>query len=315
MGVLISIINEGLPPRSKFSVDDIPDLSGKVMLVTGGNRGVGFEIVKALLNHNAKVYMATRSEEAANKAIAQLKEITGREAFFIELDLSSPKSVKATAENFLSKETELHTLFNNAGVMGPPLAQVSVDNYDYSWATNLMGPYLLTTLLMPALLAGAKSSLDGKARVVNTASIMHRLGGINFDTFVDGPSRIKFGETALYCQSKNATVVLSQELARRYGKHGIVSTAVNPGNLDTDLLRHLEWIEKAVMRPLMYPARFGALTPLYAGTSTASASFNGKYFIPWAREGTPRPDTQDEVIGKRLWAWLEEHTQAVLAKQ
>lgn len=104
-----------------------------------------------------------------------------------------------------SKEIELHALFNNAGVMGPALAQVSEDHYDYSWATNVMGPYLLTTLLIPALLAGAKSSTDGKARVVNTASIMHRLGGINFDTLVDGPARIKFGGWALYCQSKNVS--------------------------------------------------------------------------------------------------------------
>lgn len=89
--------------------------------------------------------------------------------------------------------------------MGPPLAQVSADNYDYSWATNVMGPYLLTTLLLPALFAGAKSSTDGKVRVVNTASIMHLIGGIDFNTLVDSPARIKFGETALYAQSKNVS--------------------------------------------------------------------------------------------------------------
>lgn len=89
--------------------------------------------------------------------------------------------------------------------MGPPLAEVSVDNYDLSWATNVMGPYLFTTLLMPALLAGANASADGKARIINTASIMHQLGGIDFNTFIDGPARVKFGELAIYCQSKNVS--------------------------------------------------------------------------------------------------------------
>lgn len=93
--------------------------------------------------------------------------------------------------------------------MVPPLAQVSVDGYDYSWATNVMGPYLLTTALLPALFAGAKSSVDGKARVVNTSSIMHHLCPINFDALVDGPDRTKLGQTVLYCQSKNVGLIHS----------------------------------------------------------------------------------------------------------
>lgn len=104
-----------------------------------------------------------------------------------------------------SNEVEPHALFNNAGAMSPPIAQISEDLYDYSWATNVMGPYLLTTLLTPALLAGAKYSADSSARVINTASIMQRLGGINFDTLVNRPARIKFWGTALYCQSKNVS--------------------------------------------------------------------------------------------------------------
>ncbi|KZP05240.1 NAD(P)-binding protein [Athelia psychrophila] len=259
--------------------------------------------------------MAARSSEAATTAIAQLKAITGREALFIKIDLSDPRSVKAAAEEFLSKEVKLHVLFNNGGVMVPPLAQVSEDGYDYSWATNVMGPYLLTTLLLPALLTGATSAGDGKARVVNTCSVMHHLRAIDFDALVDGPARLRLGGTELYCQSKNAIVVFSKELARRYGDRGIVSTAVNPGNLNTELMRNLDSIDKIILKLVTYPARYGALTPLYAGTAAGSAQFNGKYFIPWAHEGVPRLDTQDDAIGKKLWSWLDEHTQTILAKQ
>ncbi len=147
-------IQQSFPPKSKFSVDDIPDLAGRVVIVTGawnpfqaldafradvfalggGNVGIGYETVKvresfqnvpdtelrptatlqALLQHGAKVYLAARSKEKAETAIASLKEATGKEAIFLELDLSSLSSVKKAADEFLRKETELHILFNNA---------------------------------------------------------------------------------------------------------------------------------------------------------------------------------------------------------
>lgn len=113
--------------------------------------------------------------------------------------------------------------------MGPPLADVSVDNYDLSHATNVMGPYFLTVLLMPALLAGARASADGKARIVNTASIMHRMGGIDFNTFIDGPARAKFGEFALYCQSKNVSPISWKLILFNANPFAIGYSCVLPG--------------------------------------------------------------------------------------
>ncbi|KAF7980221.1 hypothetical protein HWV62_39333 [Athelia sp. TMB] len=247
--------------------------------------------------------MASRSADAATKAIAELKDITGREAIFVKLDLSSQTSVQTAANEFLSKEKRLHVLFNNAGVMDPPLAMVSAEGYDYTFATNVIGPYLLTTTLLPALLAGATSSEDGKARVVTLASVMHRLRPtIDFDSLVDGPARVELGETALYAQSKNADIVLSKEIARRYGDRGIVSTAVNPGILHTHLMRHLDSITKMILKPALWKASYG------------SVCLNGKYLIPWARVGDAQASTQDENTGKFLWAWLENHTRAAAAK-
>ena len=132
------VFAQAYPPRSSFSVDQIPDLTGRVMLVTGipisrrplfrkltarplgGNTGIGYETVKALLAHNATVYLAARDRTKATAAIAALREETGRSAIFLELDLASLASVKCAAEEFLAKEPALHVLFNNACVQCSP---------------------------------------------------------------------------------------------------------------------------------------------------------------------------------------------------
>ncbi|KAF8347103.1 hypothetical protein F5887DRAFT_1060859 [Amanita rubescens] len=101
------------PPAPLFAVDDIPDLSGKVMIVTGANTGIGKETAKALLSHNAKVYFACRNETKAREAISELREATGKEGIFLPLDLADLRSVKAGAESFMSQEKELHVLFNS----------------------------------------------------------------------------------------------------------------------------------------------------------------------------------------------------------
>ena len=93
--------DEGRPPKPTWTAKDVPDLSGKVVIVTGGYAGIGLETVRALLPKNAKVYIAGRSKSKADAAIKQLKDETGKEALFIELDLANLKSVKKAAEEFM----------------------------------------------------------------------------------------------------------------------------------------------------------------------------------------------------------------------
>ncbi|KAF5315260.1 hypothetical protein D9619_006955 [Psilocybe cf. subviscida] len=199
MGVLMSLWTQSFPPKSKFTPDDIPDLSGKVIIVTGANTGIGKETAKALLAHNAKVYIAARSAEKAAQAIADLKTETNREAIFLKLDLGDLKSVKEAAQEFNSKEQELHVLFNNAGVMTPPIDNLTAQGYDLQFGTNVLGHFYFTKLLIPALLAGAKSTQDGKARVVNTSSSASEfIKTINFNTLKDGAARKKLEGFPLY---------------------------------------------------------------------------------------------------------------------
>ncbi|KAJ7160677.1 NAD(P)-binding protein [Mycena crocata] len=293
--------------KPKWSTTEIPDLSGKVAIVTGGNSGIGRETVKALLEHNATVYIAARNRNTAEETIEEFRISTGKTAYFIPLDLADLPSIKKAAHEFLSRERYLHILFNNGGVMMPPVEQTTNAGHDFSFGVNVLGHFYLTKLLIPALLAAVELSGE-KVRVVNTSSGAHYVAMYDLNAFKDGPVRRKLSLMDLYGQSKWANVVYATELARRYGKEGIVSTSLNPGNVkDTNLGKHIQggfeyWILRAVQ---IYPPAWGALTQLYAGTSPEGESFNGKFLVPWARVGKAAPSTSDLENGRKLWEWLE----------
>ncbi|KAK0212115.1 NAD(P)-binding protein [Desarmillaria ectypa] len=304
-------LSQSFPAAPKWSSAEIPDLSGRVIIVTGGNTGIGKETIRALIKRNAKVYMAARNEIKARNAIRELLKDTGKEAIFLKLDLASLKSVREAAAEFKSKETELHILFNNAGVMWPPLHQTSADGYDLQFATNVMGHFLLTHLLLGHLKAGAKSLPEKNSRVVNTSSgASYLTHHINWDTLVDGPKRRAWWSSteALYHQSKFANVVFSNELARRYGDDGFISISLNPGNINSELLRHKSSVIQYLSQYVLYSTTYGALTQLWAGTAPEAAACNGMFLAPWARIARPNPCTDDPAIAKKLWDWLEEHT-------
>ncbi|KAG9221386.1 hypothetical protein CCMSSC00406_0009835 [Pleurotus cornucopiae] len=298
-------IDQTYPPKPVWSVDQIPDLSGKVVIVTGGNTGIGKESVRALLVHNATVYMASRSEERAQSAIAELKEATGKEPIFLRLDLGNLSNIRKAAEEFLSKEKQLHVLMNNAGVMYPPIDQVTDDGYDMQFGTNVIGHFHFTQLLMPALLSAAQSSPDKHARIVTVSSWGHEFWpGLEYDTFSDGPARRKCSTQYLYSQSKYGNVVVARELARRYGDQGIVSISLHPGSINSELARHSPGFS-FWGKLLGYDTAHGALTQLYAATAPEAANLNGQYLKPWARLGKAVPSTQDPEVAAKLWAWLE----------
>ncbi|KAJ7485599.1 NAD-P-binding protein [Mycena latifolia] len=300
-----SICTNLLPPKATWSAEQIPDLSGKVMLITGGSSGIGKESAKVLLSKNAKVYIAARNTTTGEQAVKELTEATGNTPIFLKVDLADLTSIKVAAQEFKSKETKLDVLFNNGGVMFPPWEKTTVDSYDLQFGTNVLGHFYLTKLLLPELFAGAQSSPDSKARVVNTSSMGHQLmPGLDFSTFKDGPARKKLDEKKLYGQSKFANVVFSNELARRYADQGIISIALHPGNIKTDLARHSTPMERALT--MLYPVELGVLTQLYAGTMPKALELSGQYMIPWARVGKAHKDTDDREQAAKLWAWLDE---------
>lgn len=229
-----------------------------MFIVTGSSSGIGEQLAYILYLKNAKVYVAARSEDKAMKAIEGIKSrvpsSTGQ-LRFLHLDLDDLTTIKASAEKFLSENDRLDVLWNNAGVMVPPLGSKTKQGYDKQLGTNNVAPFLFTKLLHPILAKTAKIALADSVRVVWVSSSGTELyspkGGIdlsNLDYKVEKDNWFRYGA------SKAGNVLHGSELAKRAGSEGIISVvsvivpceyrcgsntwqSLNPGNLKSDLQR------------------------------------------------------------------------------
>lgn len=306
---LYELLVESYPPRPRWSPDNIGDLAGKVVLITGANSGLGYESARVLAAHGAKVYVAARSQEKGMAAVEKInKELSAHpetpgHAAFLHMDLMDLQSVKNAAETFVSEEDRLHILMNSAGVMLVPKEAEVASAVDIQFHTNVLGHVALTRYLLPTLISTANSADEGTVRVVNVASMAHFAappGGIRFDNLSGGFSFQRYG------QSKLGNIVFSNELARRLEHTGVLSVAIHPGNIETDLWRYsrrsMFSLNTVVAKN---PVERGALTQLYAATAPDIKS--GSYYVPWARKANPiRREAHDPVLGKRLWDWCDE---------
>ncbi|KIK55269.1 hypothetical protein GYMLUDRAFT_47991 [Collybiopsis luxurians FD-317 M1] len=171
-------ISHNLPPKPTWSFDQIPDLTGQVIIVTGSNTGIGKVVIEQLLKHNAKVYMAARNQEKAEAAIKELKEKTsGKEAIFLKLDLSDLTTIRLTMEEFLQltiiqTQKGNHVLINNAGVAAP-IDHVTAQGFDMQFGVSTLGHFYLTKLLLPILTSTAETTPTKQVRVVHVSSYAH----------------------------------------------------------------------------------------------------------------------------------------------
>ncbi|KAJ6577014.1 NAD(P)-binding protein [Mycena vulgaris] len=279
------------PPGPTFIPErDIPDLSGKVVLVTGGTSGIGYHSVKELLLKGATVYLAARSAEKGAQAVAELERETTKTAKFLELDLADLRSVRRAATEFLHQESKLDILFNNAGVMEPPTHMLTAQNIDLQFGTNVVGHFLLTELLIPALSASSKSQRH-PARIINVSSSGHRNAppgpGIEFGSLTGGEERdswiskwsLAIAPTCLYGQSKLGNILVSNHFAEKY-QDTLVSTALHPGGIRTELRRYGRGMMHAIKDRLLYPPSIGTLTQLWAATAASPADITGQYLVP-----------------------------------
>ncbi|EJD50538.1 NAD(P)-binding protein [Auricularia subglabra TFB-10046 SS5] len=303
----MSALSEAFAPKPKWIPSErVPDCSGKVFIVTGGNSGIGRETVLQLLKKGGKVYMASRDSTKAEEAIGKLEKETGRRAVFLELDLADLRSVKRAAEEFLKQETQLNVLFNNAGVMIPPTNLLTSDGYDLQFGTNVLGHHYFTKLLLPVLFATTEANPSDKARVITTSSFGHRgYTTINYNALRDTPERRKLGAWKLYSQSKFGNILVANELARRYGDK-IISASLHPGGIRTNLQRYSGSLLLTLTSWMLAEEWMGAITQLYAGTETDGEKFNGKYLFPYGRIGKPNKAANVPEVGEKLWNWLEE---------
>ena len=246
-------------------------MSPQVMVVTGANRGLGKEVTQILYSRNAKIYMMARSEEKTQEAIASIKKTfpnsTG-ELVYIHVDLADLSTIKQSADEFLRRESKLDILFNSAGVGYPAKLSKTKQGYEKQLGINCVGPFALTKLLTPALVAAAKTAAPNSVRVVwVSSSAAEAVSPKNFVTNLEKVDKMSALEQ--YGTSKLGNYFHAVEYAARHRRDGVVSVSLNPGNLQTEFLDEqkgtfFSWFAHTA---LMYPAIYGAYTILFAGLS------------------------------------------------
>ncbi|KAF4625235.1 hypothetical protein G7Y89_g12934 [Cudoniella acicularis] len=311
------------PPKDLFTETEVSSQHSKVFTVTGGNTGIGFELIKILYGTGATIYMALRSKDKAEKAIQTLTEAspppkTPSQVKFLQLDLNDPVSVKEAAASFAQQEAKLDVLWNNAspGIKDFEIGDRTAQGLPPMMGINCVATLLFTNLLVPQLRA---ASTESPSRVVWTSTFMVEGG-----TLVNGidPSLLEEVTTdgmKNYAISKGGAWMLCREFARRYGRNGIVSVMQNMGNLRTGVYDKIDAFTMLFLGRLLYDPKFGGYTELYAGLSPdITLENNGACVIPWGRlrpdEACPRKDiihamTAEEDgglgYGKKLWEWCE----------
>jgi NAD(P)-dependent dehydrogenase (short-subunit alcohol dehydrogenase family) len=289
---------------------DMPDLSGRVAIVTGANSGLGFHTALELAAHGADVTLAVRDtvkgQAAADRILAGG---VGRSAQVAHLDLADLASVRQFAQSWSAEHPDgLDLLVNNAGVMAIP-RRTTADGFEMQFGTNHLGHFALTGLLLPALVAQPRS------RVVTVSSGAHRFGRMNFDDLM-GERSYKSWRT--YGQSKLANLLFTSELQRRLDASGIpmLALAAHPGYANTNLqavgpqMNGRSWLIRPMdlaNKVLAQSAEMGALPTLFAATA---AGLPGNTYVGpdgfMEQRGYPRIVNRSDAAknvddARRLW--------------
>lgn len=292
----------------KWSQKDIPDLSGKITIVTGANSGIGYETAKALSAKGATVVMACRNLDKARAAVTSIQsEVPDAKLDIIQLDLADLASVKAFADSFQTKYEKLDILINNAGVMIPPYTKTK-DGFEVQFGANHLGHFALTGQLMDVIAKAAKTS---SARVVNVSSIAHRSGTIYFE---DLNFEQAYKPWEAYGQSKLANLLFTRNLNKHFQAKNIdaIATSAHPGWTSTNLQENSGMFK--FLNPLLAQKMpMGALPTLYAAVEDLNPNdFAGP--SGWQEmRGHPKlvdmvDAAKDEAVAQRLWDASEELT-------
>ena len=296
---------------------DIPDLTGRTAVVTGANTGLGLQAALVLAGRGAHVVLACRNTAKAGRVAGQIAAASaGAGASVVRLDLASQSSVRTAAEEIRARFPRLDLLINNAGVMEVPY-QRTEDGFELTLATNHLGPFALTGLLLDRLADGA--------RIVTVSSIGHLDGVVDAD---DLQSERSYDPDRGYSQSKLANLLFTYELDRRLRSAGatVAAFACHPGVVYTDLFANRSRLQQFLLSPSMrvinfwavQSARMGALPTLRAATDPSARG--GEYFGP-RRDGLRRrfytgypavvessARSHDEADQARLWKISQELT-------
>jgi NAD(P)-dependent dehydrogenase (short-subunit alcohol dehydrogenase family) len=300
----------------RWTADSIPDLSGKTIIVTGGNSGIGYEAALQLARKNAHVVLACRDRRKAEEAAGQIRAAhPSARTEVLELDLASLASIRSFADAYRSRYATLDVLCNNAGVMALPYRKTA-DGFEMQFGTNHLGHFALTGLLLDLLLKTDRS------RVVNVSSGAHRIGAIRFD---DPQWERGYRKWGAYGQSKLANLLFTYELQRKLAAASAptISVACHPGYSATNLQfagprmegsSVMEFLSGLANRIMAQSAAMGALPTVYA--ATAADVRGGDYIGPdglgeltgYPRKVQSNPRSHDVDGARKLWRMSEELT-------
>ena len=281
----------------------------RVCVVTGANRGLGKATAMGLARAGARVLLLCRSREDGERAAAEIARSTGHAALeVVQVDLASHASIRDAAARITARHDALHVLVNNAGV-NVARRTLTPDGRETTLAVNHLAPFLLTSLLLPALARGARP--DRSARVVTVTSMFERFGRMRFD---DLDRRRRYVGLLAYTQSKLANILFTRALARRVAEHGITATCADPGLVGTDLMRDRIWYRvsllRALWRPWLSEPAAGARAALLAASSPALEGVTGECIDRRGRIVRTSRRSRDAAAAERLWQASERLTEA-----
>ncbi|MBQ0863232.1 oxidoreductase [Streptomyces smyrnaeus] len=296
-----------------WTARNIPDQSGRTVVVTGANSGLGFVTARELARRGARTVLACRDEERGSRArdelVSELPE-AGPRTELRRLDLGDLASVRAFVKELPDERVDL--LINNAGVMALPYGRTA-DGFELQFGVNHLGHFALTGLLLDRLLAAPAP------RVVTVSSGLHALANIDI---ADLNSEHSYRRWVAYARSKTANLLFTHELARLLAGTPLVAAAAHPGYAATNLqtagvrMEGRKTVERVFAlgnRVVAQSAEAGALPTLYAATARGVApdSFTGPRLLGW--RGAPAPSwrapwTLSDVAAERLWAASEQLT-------
>jgi NAD(P)-dependent dehydrogenase (short-subunit alcohol dehydrogenase family) len=292
--------------NKKWTSANVPDLNGKIVLITGANSGLGFQATTAIADRHATVVMGCRDTAKGGDAVRKIQGTNpDAKVVLMQLNLASLKSIRSFAGEFKKRFDRLDILINNAGVMVPPYGTTE-DGFELQIGTNHFGHFALTGLLLDVVLRTPRS------RVVSVSSVAHRMGTINFD---DINSKKKYSKWSAYGQSKLANLLFIYELERRLksAKSDVIAVAAHPGYANTNLQKTTGFF--SAFNPLLaQPAGMGALPVLYAATEEHVQG--GEYFGPdgflemrgYPEKTSSNKISHDKAVAERLWKLSEEVT-------
>ncbi|TMS19112.1 Retinol dehydrogenase 11 [Larimichthys crocea] len=267
-------------------------LKGKTAIVTGANTGIGKFIAMDFARRGARVILACRSKSRGTAALEEIKKKTGNSDVHLRIvDLSSLGSVREFAKGILEEEKALHILVNNAAVSGLP-RQITKDGLDASFATNHLGPFLLTNLLLDLVKRSAPS------RIVTVSSMNHKKGEVDFSHFHG--ENLTYHMDIVYNHTKLHNIICTNELARRLQGTGVTANSVHPGVVMTEVMRHyprtIRYIFNLIGFFFFKTPEEGAVSSIYCAVAEEMEGITGKYFDSDCSLVLPAPLARDTAL-------------------